>query len=58
LFHETLLEYAKDGIKPLKYVSLEIVAMMILYNYDIEEADSIIELIVSEFAEADVSYLK
>jgi hypothetical protein len=58
LFHETLLEYAKDGIKPLKYVSLEIVAMMILYNYDIEEADGIIELIVSEFAEADVSYLK
>jgi hypothetical protein len=58
LFHETLLEYAKDGIKPLKYVSLEIVAMMILYNYDIEEADSIIELIVSEFAEADTSYLK
>jgi hypothetical protein len=58
LFHETLLEYAKDGIKPIKYISMEIVAIMILYNYDIEEADSIIELIVSEFAEADSSYLK
>ena len=58
LFHETLLEYAKDGIKPIKYISLEIVAIMILYNYDIEEADSIIELIVAEFAEADSSHLK
>lgn len=58
LFHETLLEYAKDGIKPIKYISMEIVALMILHNYDIEEADSIIELIVSEFAEADSSYLK
>lgn len=58
LWHEALLDYARDGMKPIQYISLELVALMILHNYDMEEADSIIEHIISEFAEADSSFLK
>lgn len=56
LFHEVLFDYAKDGIKPLQYISLEILASLILYNYDIEEAESIMKEVISEFAEADSSH--
>lgn len=58
LFHETLIEYARDGIKPLQYTSLEILGSLILYSYDLEEADSIMKSVVSEFSTADSSRLQ
>ena len=58
LFHETLIEYARDGIKPIQYVSLEVIALLILHNYDFEEVDSIIERIISEFADSESSFMK
>lgn len=58
LFHKTLFDYTKNGIKPLQYVSLEILASLIWYNYDVEEADSILKKVVSEFGEANSSHLK
>ena len=54
----TLLKYAKEGINPLKYTSLQIIASLILHNYDMEEADSIMKDVVWELAEADSSHLK
>ena len=57
MFHETLLEYVRQGIKPLQYVSLELLSLLILYNYDIEEADNIIETIITEFAQSSSSYM-
>jgi hypothetical protein len=58
LFQETLIEYIKEGIRPVQKASIELLAAMILYNYDIEEADGIVEGIVSDFAESDNPYLK
>lgn len=57
LFNEKLLDYAKYGIKPLQYVSLEVLSLLILHNYDIEEADSIVETIINKFAYSSSSYM-
>lgn len=58
LYHETLIEYARDGIKPIQYICLEVIALLLLHNYDFEEAESIIERIISEFAESESSFMK
>jgi len=56
-FNEKLLAYATEGIKPIQYICLEVLALLILHNYDLEEADCILKNIVTELAEADSSFM-
>jgi len=58
MYSETLLDYAREGIRPLQYASLELLAAILLHNYDLEEADGIIDQIISEFAESECSFTK
>jgi len=58
LYLKELLKYAKSGINPLRYVSLQIIASTILYSYDMEEADSVMKDVVHELKEADSSHLR
>jgi hypothetical protein len=58
ILHPTLFLYARDGIKPIQYTSLEIIASLILYNYDTEEAESVLKEVINQLAEADSSQKK
>jgi hypothetical protein len=58
LFQETLIEYIKEGNRPIQKASIELLAAMILYNYDIEEADNTIDGFLNEFSESENSYHK
>lgn len=58
LMHETLFSYAQKAVKPLQYISLEILASLIVYSYDLEESESITKEIITEWAEAKSSRLQ